>query len=1188
MDSTTPEQTVPHQNRLTTSMSPTVTASLSNTSSPLTINRHSDTSLLLPSFATTSDTTTVAATGLSLLPTAAAVRTAADNNTKSSSTTAPLGQYQSLLDNHFGGGGGRSNASFGVSSDRVVGNSRWGSVLRRSWENSSRSSLKSLGVLSGDNSSGGGGNTSTDLVLSTTTTTQPAAATTAAEETHSPHRSDFVECLDCFHWECFSGCHNNNNNCLLGSRSNLAATCVAGKIFVFGGLCGSKDLDDLIFLHTESAGGNRCGSWEQVVPSPNSDGRTAQPVGRVSSSLVAYEDGLFLFGGHNALSGQIRYLNDLCTYSRSTNRWKVYMSPPPPPPPTEHTTTTSPSIPALSGTSEDRAQWPGCRSHHACTVDPVTGIMYVQGGRSVLAGECIARFYDDLWSVNLDGILGDTDEDHDDILVVPPYAMYVDHTTATMVNDDAADVIAADTNNIMTANTSDSLIPMSAEDMAREYEVKLLVNKSRTGTTATVVVPPLDLLHSVQQQTKLSDDNTVVGQTSKQPSTIRSSVGVKFPLNVGITTGGTICVDPGSGMPGSDGTSGGGDGTSGGAGILSDVVVGGVVTTNNSLDDFITSSSSGVLARVSHKNNSSVSSPPSSFSSMSADDDKLQQQPQHQSTTTKRRSSRPSFSGGYPQGMVTSLSSCVRWSQVEKRRYGRAVGSSSWPDSRAYHSAIAYNGAMYLFGGVGSAGRFHDIWRFDFTDQIWSLVLSKGRRPSMRQWSGVALLGDTVFVHGGTSGFKHYNDLYSFNMRTQEWCLVEHTGDIPSERCGHALIADMGQQRPLWTRYCSSSSNNMSDSRFGRAKSCDTIGGAIGRSTTSSSCMPTRWDIYSVGGSKDSEVFNKVYRLTVPLKLQLQAFPEMLLRQQTQQDKEKRNTEQQQQHDGTPTLKLEASSLTSMSILPTNGCNRLLARSGEDNVEGSRVSADIQPYVEVVHLLKDKLLQLENRLEAIREIEGDPIFAPILNSLMSAFDRKKEADELQMGSSSNRNSIISQRNNNNTPTSSSSRRQHWQHSHNTNNNNTSPSPVNRTSTTPSIFGSSPFGRRRTKDSIGSEDETAEVKTDNQMVSSTRSSFVQKGVDSIASLFRLRSSIRSASTAADFCTDDEKERLAVEGYNNNNKMEDVDDQWMMAGTNAVVVADNAVSSYSLSTVSDDDSVSPPVFLLDNCNESLVGV
>eukprot|EP00922_Rhytidocystis_sp_ex-Travisia-forbesii_P008427 GHVS01012384.1.p2 GENE.GHVS01012384.1~~GHVS01012384.1.p2 ORF type:complete len:173 (-),score=40.66 GHVS01012384.1:168-686(-) len=77
MDSTTPEQTVPHQNRLTTSMSPTVTASLSNTSSPLTINRHSDTSLLLPSFATTSDTTTVAATGLSLLPTAAAVRTAA-------------------------------------------------------------------------------------------------------------------------------------------------------------------------------------------------------------------------------------------------------------------------------------------------------------------------------------------------------------------------------------------------------------------------------------------------------------------------------------------------------------------------------------------------------------------------------------------------------------------------------------------------------------------------------------------------------------------------------------------------------------------------------------------------------------------------------------------------------------------------------------------------------------------------------------------------------------------------------------------------------------------------------------------------------------------------------------------------------------------------------------------------------
>eukprot|EP00922_Rhytidocystis_sp_ex-Travisia-forbesii_P032397 GHVS01048132.1.p1 GENE.GHVS01048132.1~~GHVS01048132.1.p1 ORF type:complete len:391 (+),score=72.26 GHVS01048132.1:45-1217(+) len=307
--------------------------------------------------------------------------------------------------------------------------------------------------------------------------------------------------------------------------------------------------------------------------------------------------------------------------------------------------------------------------------------------------------------------------------------------------------------------------------------------------------------------------------------------------------------------------------------------------------------------------------------------------------------------------------------------------------------------------------------------------------------SGVALLGTTVFMHGGTSGSKYYNDLFAFDLTTQEWRLITPCGDIPSERCGHALVADIGQG--LHTRDSSGRAAPLGSST--RAMSSDAL-------VVSRPKCP--WYLYSVGGSKDSEGYHKVYRLTVPLKLQLQAsFPSMLLGHQ--QDE---------------------------VVVDPVGSELEGGAAASPTAEKQQYPEDVDMYMEVIQLLMDKLLQLENRLAVIQHIEMDSVLAPILHSLIVSYDTKKDAETQLL---SNRSSVGALTNNSNRKASQTS-------------------IYDGTPNSPSLKAAALLGAVSDPRRIKSTGETT-GRNNNQSAT-----FMQKRVHSVINLFRMRRSSSSRS------------------------------------------------------------------------------
>jgi hypothetical protein len=113
---------------------------------------------------------------------------------------------------------------------------------------------------------------------------------------------------------------------------------------------------------------------------------------------------------------------------------------------------------------------------------------------------------------------------------------------------------------------------------------------------------------------------------------------------------------------------------------------------------------------------------------------------------------------------------------------------SEKPAERGFHSLVAYQKSLVLFGGECGFDCFDDVWIFDTSRQSWELIKSisaTGELPCARYQHDACILGNQMWVVGGKDfRGKVLDDIWSFDLTTHSWSL---RGELPKPRSEHTL-----------------------------------------------------------------------------------------------------------------------------------------------------------------------------------------------------------------------------------------------------------------------------------------------------------------------------------------------------------------------------------------------------------------
>jgi N-acetylneuraminic acid mutarotase len=128
--------------------------------------------------------------------------------------------------------------------------------------------------------------------------------------------------------------------------------------------------------------------------------------------------------------------------------------------------------------------------------------------------------------------------------------------------------------------------------------------------------------------------------------------------------------------------------------------------------------------------------------------------------------------------MVTSCDSLV-WSRVE--------ASETAPRPRSGHSAVIYNHAMYIFGGLGEY-RYNDLFRFDFSSCTWTEIkpVDESTIPSKRCKHSACVYQNMMYIFGGWDSSGKLNDMHRYVFERNTWELVPCTNP-PAARSAHSV-----------------------------------------------------------------------------------------------------------------------------------------------------------------------------------------------------------------------------------------------------------------------------------------------------------------------------------------------------------------------------------------------------------------
>nr|XP_046260513.1 ras guanine nucleotide exchange factor F isoform X2 [Scatophagus argus] len=112
--------------------------------------------------------------------------------------------------------------------------------------------------------------------------------------------------------------------------------------------------------------------------------------------------------------------------------------------------------------------------------------------------------------------------------------------------------------------------------------------------------------------------------------------------------------------------------------------------------------------------------------------------------------------------------------------------ASLGPGPRHSHSAVAYQGCMYLFGGLKGLREQRDFWKWNSTSHMWSSVKNKSGPSRLMGHSAVVYKDSMLLFGGGESQNSPKNCLWRYNFTTQTWGQVATLlGSTPPDRIHH-------------------------------------------------------------------------------------------------------------------------------------------------------------------------------------------------------------------------------------------------------------------------------------------------------------------------------------------------------------------------------------------------------------------
>lgn len=132
-----------------------------------------------------------------------------------------------------------------------------------------------------------------------------------------------------------------------------------------------------------------------------------------------------------------------------------------------------------------------------------------------------------------------------------------------------------------------------------------------------------------------------------------------------------------------------------------------------------------------------------------------------------------------------------------KRKRWRAIPTEGEATrARAFHTAVYHNHLLYVFGGCNGRGRFNRLFTLDSrghceiihpqqSDQLHEIP------PTRYCHSAVAFEGN-MYVFAGKCGGRNSNhrlaDLHAFNFGTRTWTTCHQYGELPPPRSAHGAF----------------------------------------------------------------------------------------------------------------------------------------------------------------------------------------------------------------------------------------------------------------------------------------------------------------------------------------------------------------------------------------------------------------
>jgi len=113
------------------------------------------------------------------------------------------------------------------------------------------------------------------------------------------------------------------------------------------------------------------------------------------------------------------------------------------------------------------------------------------------------------------------------------------------------------------------------------------------------------------------------------------------------------------------------------------------------------------------------------------------------------------------------------------------------PTPRMDHGCAVHRNVMYVFGGShNDRTRFlNDLHAFDFHTQTWTAVTVHSPLPAPRVGTGLVVAGEMLYVFGGRLSGLHFTDeLLCFDLVHSTWHLVGDSGKRPSIRWSHLAV----------------------------------------------------------------------------------------------------------------------------------------------------------------------------------------------------------------------------------------------------------------------------------------------------------------------------------------------------------------------------------------------------------------